>query len=155
LLGQYESTQRNDEDLQRCSRIDLLNYHDVANIAKQYNLNEPFPALYKDDSKNIASFTIKNKNAILFYKDEGVLDEEFPTLKKNDFALGYMDHNQEQTLKRYGYKTICFDGTHGTNPNDFILHTMLVTDVDCEGYPVAFLLSNRNYEEFLVFYLKK
>jgi len=60
----------------------------VANTAKQYNLNELFPALYKEDSKNIASFTIKNKNAILFYKAEGFLDEEFSTLKKNDFALG-------------------------------------------------------------------
>jgi len=54
----------------------------VANVAKQYNLNEPFPALYREDSKNIASFTLKNKNAILFYKAEGILDEEFPTLKK-------------------------------------------------------------------------
>lgn len=57
-----------------------------------------------------------------------------------------MDHNQEHTLKRYEHKIMCFVGTHGTNPNDFILHTMLVTDVDCEDYPVAFLLSNSNDE---------
>jgi len=49
LLGQYESPQRNGENIS--SRIDLLNYHDVANVAKQYNLNKPFPALYKEDSK--------------------------------------------------------------------------------------------------------
>ncbi|XP_008182907.1 uncharacterized protein LOC103309388 [Acyrthosiphon pisum] len=85
----------------------------------------------------------------MLLNSEGVLDEEFTTLKKNDFALGYMDHNQEHNLMRYGYKTICFDGTHGTNPNDFILHTILVTDVDCGGYPVAFLLSNRNDEVFM------
>ncbi|CAI6353073.1 unnamed protein product [Macrosiphum euphorbiae] len=36
LLGQYESTQRNGEDI--CSRIDLLNYQDIPNISKQYNL---------------------------------------------------------------------------------------------------------------------
>lgn len=153
VLGQYESTQRIGEDT--CSRLDLLNYHDVANIAKQYNVNEPFPALFKEDSKNIASFLIKNKNAILFYKAEGIEDEKFPTLKKDDFALGYMDHNQERTLKRYGYKTICFDGTHGTNPKDFILHTILVTDVDCEGYPVAFLLTNRNDEVVISVLLEK
>ncbi|KAL4148873.1 hypothetical protein QTP88_003018 [Uroleucon formosanum] len=144
LLGQYESSQRNGENIN--SHIDLLNYYDVVNVAKQYNLNEPFPALYKEDSKNIASFTVKNKNAILFYKAEEVLDEEFPTLKKNDFELVYMDHNQEHNLKRYGYKIICFDGTHGTNPNDLILHTILVTDVNCEVYPVPFLLSNKNDE---------
>lgn len=90
-----------------------------------------------------------------FYKAEGILDEKFPTLKKNDFALGYMGHNQEQTFKRYGYKTICFDGTHSTNHNDFILHTMLVTDVDRVRYLVAFLLSNRNDEVVFSVLLEK
>lgn len=47
---------------------------------------------------------------------------QFPTLKKENFALGYMNENQERNFKRYGYKTICFDGTH---PNDFILHALL------------------------------
>lgn len=66
-----------------------------------------------------------------------------------------MNKNQERNLKRYGYKTICFDGTHGSNPNGFILHTLLVTDVDCEGYPVAFLLTNRNDEVVISVLLEK
>jgi len=61
----------------------------------------------------------------------------------------------ELNLKRYDYKTICFDGTHGTNPNDFILHTLLVTDLDSEGYPVDFLLTNRNDEVVISVLLEK
>jgi len=151
ILGQYEST----ENEEICSRINLLNYNDVTNIAKQFNLNDPFPKLFNNDSKNIASFVLRNNNSILFYKKEGIEDDQFPTLKKDDFALGSMNKNQERNLKRYGYKTICFDSTHGTNPNDFILHTLLVTDVDCEGYPVAFLLTNRNDEVVISVLLEK
>jgi len=42
LLGQYESTHNQEIS----SRIDLLNYNDVTNIAKQFNLNEPFHNYY-------------------------------------------------------------------------------------------------------------
>lgn len=58
ILGQYEST----ENQEICSRINLLNYNDVTNIAKQFNLNDPFPKLFNDDCKNIASFVLKNNN---------------------------------------------------------------------------------------------
>jgi len=151
LLGQYESTYNQE----KCSRINLLNYNDVTNIAKQFNLNEPFPKLFNDDSKNIASFVLKNKNSIFFYREEGIEDDQFPTLKKDDFAIGYMNENQEFNLKRYGYKIICFNGKHGTNPIDFILHILLVTDLDSEGYPVAFLLTNRNDEVVISVLLDK
>lgn len=43
----------------------------------------------------------------------------------------------------YGYKVVTFDGTHGSKPYDFILHTMLAVDMQNEGVPVAFLISNR------------
>jgi len=58
-------------------------------------------------------------------------------LKINCFALGYIDQNQEHTLKRCGHKAICFDGT---NPDALIIHAMVVTDVGCECYSIAFLL---------------
>jgi len=75
LLGQYESTYTQ----KICSRIDLLNYYDVTNIAKPFNLNESFPKLFNDNSKNIASFVLKNKDLILFYKEQGIEDDQFPT----------------------------------------------------------------------------
>jgi len=66
-----------------------------------------------------------------------------------------MNENQKCNLKRYGHKTICFDGTHGTNPNHFILHILLVIDVDSEGYPIAFLLTNKNDEVVISVLLEK
>ncbi|VVC28141.1 Hypothetical protein CINCED_3A014603 [Cinara cedri] len=127
---------------------------EVVNITQQYNFNKPFPMLYYNHN-NTASFVLNNQNSILFYKAKGIKDNEFPTLKKEDFALGYMNENQELKFKRHGYKTICFDGTYGINSNDYILHTILVADVDSEGSPVAFLLTNRNDDVVISVLLEK
>lgn len=66
------------------------------------------------------------------------------TLLDIEFALVYMNQYQENCLRRYGSRVISFDGTHGLNKYKFLLHTMLVLDVDREGIPVGFLITNCN-----------
>ena len=44
-------------------------------------------------------------------------------------------------LKSYGSKIVCMVGTHGTNPCNYELTTILV--LDDENIPTVFLLSDR------------
>ena len=50
---------------------------------------------------------------------------------------------------RFGDDCICVDGTHGLNGYGFELHTILVLDDLREGYPSAFLISNKNNTEVM------
>ncbi|GFT60214.1 uncharacterized protein NPIL_71501 [Nephila pilipes] len=59
---------------------------------------------------------------------------------------GIMDINdscQREMLNFYGNDTICLDFTHGRNAYGFDLATILVLNDKREGFPVAFILSNR------------
>ena len=55
-----------------------------------------------------------------------------------------MSKFQETLLEKFGHNVITYDATHKTNPNDFLLHSVMVLDDDWKGVAVAFLLSNRN-----------
>ncbi|XP_064211804.1 uncharacterized protein LOC103313542 isoform X1 [Tribolium castaneum] len=60
-----------------------------------------------------------------------------------------MNLGQEEILKKYGSDCICIDGIHGLNQYDFEMHTLLVIDDVREGFPCAFLISNRSDETVL------
>src|ERR1043165_5751812 len=70
--------------------------------------------------------------------------------------LALMDKSQLQMLKQYAtgnLSVVCIDSTHGTNAYNFYLTTLMVLDGHREGYPVAFLYSNRQTEEtFILFF---
>ena len=51
-------------------------------------------------------------------------------------------------------RTVCNDGTHGTNGNDLTLITTLVIDEFEEGFPVAWFLSNRTDQLRLTYYFQ-
>ncbi|KAB0804500.1 hypothetical protein PPYR_01470 [Photinus pyralis] len=57
-----------------------------------------------------------------------------------------------EILEKFADDCICLDGTHGLNPYDFQLHTLLVLDDLREGFPCAFLFSNRSDVEILVLF---
>ncbi|GFY42254.1 MULE domain-containing protein [Trichonephila inaurata madagascariensis] len=59
------------------------------------------------------------------------------------FLLVIMNSSQKDMLKFYGNDTICLDFTHGMNAYGFDLATLLVLDDKREGFPAAFILSNR------------
>lgn len=54
-----------------------------------------------------------------------------------------MNNAQEELLKKFGPDTLCIDGTHGLNQYDFQLITLMVIDDFHQGFPCAFLISNR------------
>ncbi|GFQ75527.1 MULE domain-containing protein [Trichonephila clavata] len=64
-------------------------------------------------------------------------------MKAEDFLLVIMNASQKDMLKFYGNDTICLDFTHGINAYGFDLATLLVLDDKREGFPAAFILSNR------------
>ncbi len=70
-------------------------------------------------------------------------DTKFNVLEKTDFALIFMNEWQERTLRRYGHRMAAFDLIQETNSSDFVLHAYLVSDVDRQCTPVAFLVTNR------------
>jgi hypothetical protein len=63
-------------------------------------------------------------------------------LRKEDFAVGYMNSIMEKKLRDHK-RIICIDGTHGTNRKEYELTRVLVKDDENMGFPVAFLVSNR------------
>jgi hypothetical protein len=80
-------------------------------------------------------------NTVFLFKKPG---ENHHVLEVNDFALAIMNPEMEYMLKTYGQRIICMDGTHGTNPYNYELTTVLVLDDQNIDYPVVFLISNRN-----------
>ena len=91
---------------------------------------------------------IQNDSCVLFYKQQQVL-KNYPQLKSEDFILVLMNEAQIEILNKYGSDILCIDGTHGLNQYDFQLITLLTVDNLRQGYPCAFLISNRCDEEVI------
>lgn len=58
-------------------------------------------------------------------------------------------------LEKYGNDVICIDETHGMNSYHFNLTTLLVLDDMREGFPCAFMISNRIDEGVLTIFYSK
>ncbi|KAJ8931203.1 hypothetical protein NQ314_015926 [Rhamnusium bicolor] len=80
-------------------------------------------------------------NSVLLYKRGDIL-ESFP-LEENDFCLIIMSQYQQHMLVKYGNNIIAVDGTYGLNNYDFKLTTLMVVDNFNEGFPGAFMFTNR------------
>lgn len=92
---------------------------------------------------------MESNGCVLFYKGQGVDSIKYKELKKDDFVLIIMNSGQEEVLKKYSSDCVCLDATHGLNQYDFDLHTLLVLDDVREGFPCAFLISNKSDETVL------
>ena len=149
------------------SRRFLITKKDLHNIAVSFNIAKP-ERRHADDATSIEtfvrSFSISDECPIILYKrqgdshiDIGPKDVNIGGLLPSDFLLGYMDSSQCQMLKLYGagdFSVICCDSTHGTNAYNFLLTTILILDSNREGFPVAFLFSNRETENILELFFK-
>lgn len=65
---------------------------------------------------------------------------------------------QKSIIKQFGHQVITIDGTHGLNAYDFELTTLLTLDEHRQGFPVAFMFSNRKdtlIYQFFFSYLKE
>jgi hypothetical protein len=52
-----------------------------------------------------------------------------------------MNAAQQRMLEKYGNNILMIDSTHGTNPYQIQLTTLMAVDGDYEGFPVAILWS--------------
>ena len=137
-------------------RIDLLTMKDIYNIEAAYNLQSS-AVRHQNDAVSVDSFVreMQDQNSIvLLYKPQDTVLEEYPELKYSDFLLGIMNEGQLDILKKFGNDCICIDGTHGLNQYNFELHTLLVIDDLRQGFPCAFLFSNRSDEAVLKIFLR-
>ncbi|XP_065207044.1 uncharacterized protein LOC135836253 [Planococcus citri] len=135
---------------------------DICNTKYRY---APEKYQKKDDKQNVAEFLEKNKSSILYFKnkkDDRITSsmKEFQNsnshpFDKDDFVLVFMNEDQRKAARILApNRVVCMDGTHGTNPEKYLLHTMMVLTFNQEGLPVAFLLTNRNDELVLTCFLQ-
>ncbi|XP_072386924.1 uncharacterized protein [Diabrotica undecimpunctata] len=124
----------------KLERLALLTSKDLSNLSRKYNTYK------KRDQNDMVATALKvqewnanNKNYAFLFKKEG---EQHDVLKKEDFALGFMNSVMEDKLREF-HSIICMDGTHGTNKRGMDLTVVLIKDDRNTGFPVAFLLSNR------------
>lgn len=131
-------------------RLHLITKKDLYNIEQTYNLNAT-SVRHKDDAISVDSWVneVQDSNCVVLYKPQGVTSDEHVHLKKGDFVLIIMTDGQKEILEKFGNDCVCIDGTHGLNSYGFELITLLVLDDMREGFPTAFMISNRSDEEVL------
>lgn len=147
ILDSIRSSVSNDE----IERIHLVTRKDLYNIECSYNLNYD-SVRHANDAISIESWVLEMQettNCVLYYKPQEKLDEKYNQFKPNDFVLIIMNEAQCELLKKYGTDSICIDSTHGLNSYGFELVTVMVLDDMRQGFPCAFLISNRIDEEVL------
>lgn len=127
-------------------RIHLCTMKDINNIAKEYNVHDK-AVKHSNDAVSVDLWVHeeqeKGDSCVILYKSQNRASSK-TGINNQDFLLGIMNASQAEMLKKFGSDGIvCMDATHGTNPYDFNLISVLVVDNFGEGFPVAFLLSNR------------
>ncbi|XP_072385917.1 uncharacterized protein [Diabrotica undecimpunctata] len=127
-------------------RVDLLTRKDITNIKHSYGIDLKDGCRHKDDATSVHLWVTEclqtDSCPILFYKQQGILMDNHPEFNNNDFCL-FMNVVQKEILIKFGKSVIAIDGTHGLNSYDFELTTVLVKDEFGNGFPTAFLFSNR------------
>jgi hypothetical protein len=90
--------------------------------------------LDKNDAISVAAtvkkLQMERDTEVLFYKLQGLISDEYPDLKKDEFVLAYMSSDQEELLKMFGNGVICVDGTLGTNASGFEITTVIIITID-------------------------
>lgn len=133
-------------------RLHLLTRKDLCNIEKSYNLCSE-AVRHQNDATSVQAWVNEMNQeghmCVLFYKPQDKVLEEHHELKKDDFILIIMNQAQCEILKKFGSDCICLDSTHGMNSYDFQLTTLMIIDDMRQGFPCAFLISNRVDKEIL------
>ncbi|XP_054287917.1 uncharacterized protein LOC129003643 [Macrosteles quadrilineatus] len=130
-------------------RQHLITRKDLHNIEQCFNLNNESVKHNNDWTSVQAWVNEMNRegdSCVLFYKQQGNNCEQFKELNEEDFFLAIMNDAQGDMLKKFGHNVICIDATHGLNQYDFELVTLLTLDEMHQGFPCAFLFSNRTDE---------
>lgn len=124
----------------------MLTYKDVDNIKRAYNIESRDGKRHENDALSVDLWVQEcqamptEENSVIFYKRQG---ESSNILAKNDFCLIVMTKFQQMMFSKFGSNVICIDGTHGLNRYDFELTTIMVIDEYGQGFPAAFMFSNK------------
>ncbi|GFS52659.1 uncharacterized protein NPIL_356961 [Nephila pilipes] len=136
-----------DSFIDRLERIHLVTRKDLLNLKAEYSISSEGIMDTNDVlsvGKWVHSLQGREDSPVILFKDQNTYDEVlYPGLKSEDFLLVIMNRCQREMLSFYGNDTICLDFTHGMNAYGFDLATILVLDDKREGFPAAFILSNR------------
>lgn len=135
-------------------RKHLLTKKDLNNIEQSFNLR-CHERKHENDVESVriwvSELNDEESKPFAFFKGLGQENVE-KGLEKNDYILIIMTDAQSEILKKFGGDCICVDGTHGTNQYGFQLFTIMVLYDLREGFPCAFLISNRSDESILSLY---
>ncbi|XP_072392298.1 uncharacterized protein [Diabrotica undecimpunctata] len=119
---------------------------DINNVMRSYNIGLKDGCRHKQDAVSvelwIQEMSGTENNPVVFYKPQNSECTAY-NLENNDICLILMSPVQAELLKKFGQDLICVDSTHGLNAYDFEMTTVLVIDEFGNGFPVAFLFSNR------------
>jgi len=160
-------------------RSHVVTKNDLTNIERSLHLNRPEFSSDRSDLANVLrAYDGGEYSPIILYKRQGTCvvdifpeadDVRLVEWEENDFLFGMMSTSQCQMLNTYGTgeaSVICVDSTHTTNPkqtcfgtsmkrtHDFHLSTLMVLDSSSQGFPVAFLYSNRQTEATFILFLQ-
>lgn len=131
-------------------RVSLVNRKDLHNIKRDFDdeyhrhkLDSVSVQLWVDEIANDPN------DSVVYFKEQAEEDTS-GLVEKNYFVLIIM--YRKEMLKTYGEDKLCVDGTHGQNPYDFILHSLLVVGDFGNGSPAAFCFSNGSNEAVLSLY---
>uniref|UniRef100_A0A0A9Z9U1 C2H2-type domain-containing protein n=1 Tax=Lygus hesperus TaxID=30085 RepID=A0A0A9Z9U1_LYGHE len=142
-----DEIQNSKSEEQKLERIHLITRKDVLNIASSYKLKNDCIRKSIDGVSNEMEDWVKHireeTEAVRLYKPQGAVDSEYPQLNKTDFVLIIYNNAQLEYLRAYGGSCVCLDRTHQRSTHDFELTSLLVTDELNQGFPCAFMLSNR------------
>lgn len=136
-------------------RDDLITMKDISNIKTSFNISLKDGQRHKNDFTSVEFYVneciqLGDHNPVVFYKRQGDCLENFD---KQDICLIIMNSIQKELFKKFADNIVCVDGTHGLNSYDFEMTTILVLDEFREGFPVAFLFSNRKDQFIYEFFL--
>ena len=140
---------------EKLEQTHLLTKKDLFNIEQSFNLNNE-SVRHSNDAVSIEAGVkqMEDSGSVLFYKPQDVQCERYPQLRKEDIVLIIMNEGQTEMLLKVENDYICTDGTHGINAYDFECNTLVTLDEVREGFPCAFLISNRSDEEVMtIFFL--
>lgn len=144
-----ENTDPAYEQLKNCTRKMVDNIIAKESINQEYKLDP-------EDAHSVDKFVQNNdRKTVFLYKPCGLLDPNISDLEEKDFALGFMNAKQEQSLLEAianPTSILCADATHGTSKYTIKLITLMAVNSFGSGVPCAFLFSNREDETVLTFF---
>ncbi|GFW28102.1 uncharacterized protein TNCV_2817811 [Trichonephila clavipes] len=118
---------------------------DLHNVSRDFEVDESI--LHAEDAVSVDLQVKKMQgdsySPVLIYKPLGSSLANNPLIKKHDFILGIITEAQLEFLQLYGKNIIMMDSIHVTNQYGYLLTTIMVSDDDHEGLPIAVCYSNR------------